>query len=215
MRKHRIRAAGNVLLSLVALIAASAPAAAQTVFAEGGALADYDPTLRSDTSTTIGLSAGIGVFLSRRVSARLEFDLPQWHASEFSGRSRVRQRIEVHSLREEARAPSISALVAGHIRPASRLRFAVLGGGTVTTRNWRNAGFVEILDLEGNVIEHHDVANDGGNFRWFALAFGSDAEVSLTRRLALVPQLRIYSYLLSDHTSLVFVRPRVSLRWYL
>lgn len=201
-------------LSLVALATSPGAATAQAVFVEGGTLADYDPTLRSDTSTTVGWSGGVGVFLSRRVSARLEVDFPQWHASDRSGRRQVLQRIEVSSLREEARAPSISALVAGHIRPASRVSFALLGGGTVTTRSWRNTGFVEILDLDGNMVERRDIANNGDGHRWFALTFGTDATVALNRRLALVPQLRVHSYLLSDHTSLLFVRPRVSLRWH-
>jgi hypothetical protein len=214
MRKHRLAAIASVFLSLVALATSPTAATAQTVFVEGGTLADYDPTLRSDTSTTVGLSGGIGVFFSRRVSARLELDFPQWHASDVSRRSRVLQRIEVSALREEARAPSISGLVAGHIRPTSRVNFAVLGGGTVTTRNWRNTGSFEILDLDGNVIEHRDIASAGGGHRWFALTFGTDATISLNWRLALVPQLRVHSYVFSDHTSLLSIRPRVSLRWH-
>jgi hypothetical protein len=207
-------AIASVCLSLVVPVISPTAATAQTVFVEGGTLADYDPTLRSDTSTTVGLSGGIGVFLSRHVTARVELDVPQWHASHSSTRNRVLQRIEVSALREEARAPSISALVGGHTRRASRVNFAVLGGGTVTTRNFRNTGSLEILDSDGNLIEHRDIATGGGDHRWFAVTFGTDATVTLNRRLALVPQLRVHSYLLSDHTSLLFVRPRVSLRWH-
>jgi hypothetical protein len=78
-------------------------------------LVDRDPTLRSDTMTTIGVSGGVGVFLRRQVSLRLEFDLPPWHASQHSGRARLPHRIEVHSIREENRAPSISGLI-GDVR---------------------------------------------------------------------------------------------------
>lgn len=164
----------TVFLSLVVLATSPTAATAQTGFVEGGTLADYDPTLRSDTSTTVGLSGGIGVFLSRYVSARVELDFPQWHASDISARHRVLQRIEVSSaLREEARAPSIAALVAGHIRPASRVNFAVLGGGTVTTRHFRNTGSFEILDSDGNLIEHRDIATNGGDHRWFAVQIAS------------------------------------------
>ena len=182
---------------------------AQAVFVEGGTLADYDPTLRSETSTTVGLSGGIGVFGSRHISARVELDVPQWHTSDISTRNRVLQRIEVSALREEARAPSISGLVARHIRPASGVNFAVLGGATVTTRSFRHAGSFEVLDSDGTLIEHRDITTDGGGHKWFALTVGT---VTLNRRLALVPQLRVHSYIFSDHTPLLFVRPRVSLR---
>ena len=188
-------------------------ASAQTVFIEVGTLADYDPTLRSETSTTVGLSAGIGVFLSRHVSARVELDFPQWHTSDVWTRNPVQQRIEVSALREEARAPSIAGLVARQIRPGSRVSFAVLGGGTVTTRTFRNTGSLEILDSEGNLIEHRDIASEGDH-SWFAVTFGTDATITLHKRLALVPQLLVHSYLFSDHTSRLFVRPRVSLRWH-
>jgi hypothetical protein len=213
VRRPRRLAIAALFVSLVALATAPTAATAQTVFVDGGILADYDPTLRSDTSTTLGASGGIGVFVSRRVSARLELDFPQWHASDESGRERVLQRIEVSALRREGRAPSISGLVAAHIRPASRVNFAVLGGGTVTTRHSRITRSVEILDLEGNLIERRDLGSDSGHHRWFALTVGADAIMTVNRRLALVPQLRVHSYLFSDHTSLLFVRPRVALRW--
>ena len=202
-------------LFLCFVVPATSPTAlmAQAVFVEGGTLADYDPTLRSETSTTVGLSGGIGVFGSRHISARVELDFPQWHTSDVSTRNRVQQRIEVSALHEEARAPSISALVARHIRPASGVNFAVLGGATVTTRSFRHAGSFEVLDSDGTLIEHREITTDVGGHRWFALTFGTDATVALNRRLALVPQLRVHSYIFSDHTSLLFVRPRVSLRW--
>lgn len=95
MRKHRRLAIAAVFLCFI--VPATSPTAltAQTVFVEGGTLADYDPTLRSETSTTVGLSGGIGVFGSRHISARVELDFPQWHTSDISTRHRLLQRIEV------------------------------------------------------------------------------------------------------------------------
>ena len=212
MRRPCFRGVGTAVLSFMALAALPTEIDAQTVFAEAAGLADHDPTLRSDTNTTIGVSAGIGVSLSPRVSVRLEFDLPRWHRSESSRTARLPQRIEVRSIREENRARSISALVAGHIRPMSRLHVAVVGGGTRASRDSRRAGFVGVLDLDGRLIDHREIASDSSH-TWLALTGGSDAAISLTRRLALVPQLRIHSYLPPANTPLVFVRPRVALRW--
>jgi hypothetical protein len=52
-------------------------------------------------ATTLGLSAGIGVFFSRHVSTRVELDFPHRHASHISTRNRALQRIEVSAMREE------------------------------------------------------------------------------------------------------------------
>jgi hypothetical protein len=48
---------------------------------------------------------------------------------------------------------------------------------------------------------------------WYAVTAGGDMTIALTRHVALVPQVRVHAYPYSEHTSLVFVRPRVALRW--
>jgi hypothetical protein len=184
------------------------------VFVDGAALLDYDPTLRSQASTTMGVSAGVGLFVSPSLSARVEFDLPQWHSSRYSGRDTLPTRVEAYSLHEENRGPSISILAGGHLRVGPRVSVGLLGGTTLVTRSWRNSGVVEYFGLDGTLIEHRDVATGGNDHRWLALTAGADATIALTRKLAVVPQLRVHSYLMSDHTSLVFVRPRVALRWH-
>ena len=110
MRPLGKRHIAGALLSVSALAGSPCSATAQPVFVESGMLVDHDPTLRSDTMTTIGVSGGVGMFLTRRLSLRLEFDLPPWHASHQSGRARLPHRIEVHSIREENRAPSLGAV---------------------------------------------------------------------------------------------------------
>jgi hypothetical protein len=210
---RRSRLARYVLSLVLALAAAPADLCAQPVFVDGGALGDYDPTLRSQTPMTIGATAGVGVFMTPRMSVRLELDFPRWHPSHHSGSGRVGQRLEAFSTRESARAPSISVLAAGHIRPRSRVDVALLAGATSAARAWRQHGVTEFFDLNGTLIDRRESSTTGGTHRWLALTFGTDVTVPLTARLAVVPQVRIHSYLYSEHTSLVFVRPRVSLRW--
>jgi hypothetical protein len=200
-------------LLVAALCGAPLNASAQTVFVEGGPLLDYDPTLRSQTTTTAGLTAGAGLFLTPRFSVRLEFEFPRWHASDYSGRGRVANHIEAYSTHEENRARSGSVLFGYHLRPATRVSVALLAGGTSATRAWRNRGFTQRLALDGSLIEHHDFENGGDNYDWLAVSFGADAAIAVTKHLAVVPQLRLHSYLYSEHTSLMFSRPRISVRW--
>jgi hypothetical protein len=182
-------------------------------FVEGGGLLDVDSTQRSQTTTTSGVTIGAGVFMTPRFSMRLEFELPAWHASDYAGRGRVASHIEAYSQREERRSPSISLLFGYNIRPVTRLNIALLAGGTKAKRASRSRGFTERYTLDGALLEHHDYDRSDGSYDWLAVSFGADAAIAVTKHLAVVPQLRLHSYLYSEHTSVMFFRPRVSVRW--
>lgn len=206
-------AIGLVLLSL------AAPAAAQTrlAFVEAGLLADYDPTLHDDTTTKAGITGSLGVFVSRRWSVRAEVEYPQWHSTTWSGESRSVPngipRIDRFNLLEERRSPSISVLAGRDATPDSRVNLTLLGGVTITRRDSRTSGTIDVFDVDGNLIEHKDIRRDSGGYNWLALSAGADAAIALTKSLALVPQIRVHSYLYSEHTPLMFVRPRLALRY--
>lgn len=212
MRTSRRRTGCSCLL-LTCLITLPSTASAQKAFVDGGALIDYDPTLRSDTSTTLGGSVAAGTFLTSRTSVRLEFDLPAWHGSDFSGQARVLQRIEKYQSHEDNRAPSVSVLVGRDVRRDARVRVTVLGGATVTTRASRREGRTEYYDLDGTFIERRLYSDSSDGHQWLAFTFGTDVVVPVRPRLQLVPQVRLHSYLFSEHTAEVFVRPRVMMRW--
>lgn len=182
-------------------------------FVEGGALLDVDPTLRSQMTTTSGVAVGAGVFVTPRLSMRLELELPKWHASDYEGRGRVASHIEAYSQREERRSPSASFLVGYDIRPMTRLNMTLLAGGTRATRATRSRGFTERYTLDGVLLDHRDFDHSDDNHGWLAVSAGVDAAIAVTKHLAVVPQLRLHSYLYSEHTSLMFVRPRLSVRW--
>lgn len=182
-------------------------------FVEAGALLDVDPTQRSQTTTTSGLTIGAGVFMTPRFSVRLEFDLPDWHVSDYAGRGRVANHIEAYSQREEGRSPSVSLLFGYTIRPVTRLNIALLAGGTKAKRATRSRGFTERYTLDGALLEHQDYDRTYGSYDWQAVSVGVDAAIAVTKHLAVVPQLRLHSYLYSEHTSQMFFRPRVAVRW--
>jgi hypothetical protein len=182
-------------------------------FVEGGGLFDIDPTQRSQTTTTPGLTVGAGLFLAPQRSLRLEVELPAWHASGYEGRNRVADHIEAYSQREDSRSPSVSVLFGYDFRPAPRLTIALLAGGTSAKRAWRSRGFTERYTLDGVLLEHRDIDNSSDGYEWLAMSGGVDAAVHVTKHLAVVPQLRLHSYLFSEHTSELFFRPRLSVRW--
>lgn len=205
----------NTIYGLLLLTLAT-PAAAQTPygFVEGGILADYDPTLRADTTTTAGVSGSLGVFFTPRWSLRAEFDYPQWHGTRRTGESRVVDHLEAFDLREDGRAPTWSVLAGRHYAQDSRVGFAWVAGLTAAQRHSRTRGWTERRDLQGNVITRTDIDNDSSGYTWPALTAGADVTIALTNRLALVPQIRVHTYGgLSEHTSDFFARPRIALRW--
>lgn len=203
-------------LCVILLLTLAPSVAAQTRngFVDGGVLADYDPTLRADTTTTAGVSGSVGAFVTRRWSLRLELDYPRWHGSHGAGEGRVADHVEAFDLREDMRAPSLSLLAGRHYAQESRVSVSWVAGLTATRRELKTSGWTEQRDLQGNVIGHTDIDRRYPGHRWWAATAGVDITIALTKRLAVVPQIRVHTYGgLSEHTSEVFVRPRLSLRW--
>ena len=208
-----LRPIAGFLCLMVAGPGARAVSAQGKGFVEGGALLDVDPTQRSQTTTTSGATVGGGVFLSPRFSMRFEVELPEWHASDYEGRGRVASHIEAYSQREERRSPSASFLLGYDVRPMTRLNITLLAGGTRARRASRTRGFTERYTLDGVLLEHRDYDQSNDDYTWPAVSAGVDAAIAVTKHLAIVPQLRVHSYLFSEHTSEMFVRPRLALRW--
>lgn len=207
----RTCAIGLLLLTL------ATPAAAQTRalgFVEGGLLVDHDPTQRKDNDTTAGGTAGAGVFITKRWSLRFEADYPMWHGMHRTGESRVANHVEAFDLQEDSRSPSWSVLAGRHYRQNARVGVAWVAGLTIASRDSRTRGWTERRDLQGNVTAHTAIDRGSPDYHWPALTGGIDVEIALTRRLALVPQIRVHTYGgLSEHTSDLFARPKLALRW--
>jgi hypothetical protein len=110
-------------------------------------------------------------------------------------------------------APSVSLLFGVHARPA-RVSLGFFVGGTSASRSSRTVGFTERRELDDRLVVRHEIDRVDKSYQWLAVSGGAEADIAITRRLSLVPQLRVHSYLLSEHTSLVFVRPRLSVRWW-
>jgi hypothetical protein len=206
----------NPGVCVLLLLALATPAAAQPRhgFVEGGVLADYDPTLRADQTTTAGVTGSAGVFITSRWSLRAEIDYPQWHGRHRSGENRVLDHLEAFDIQDDGRSPSLSLLVGRDHAQEWRVSFAWVAGLTATRREFRTSGWTERRDLQGNTTNHTEFERRFPSYRWCAGTAGADIMIALTNQLALIPQIRVHTYGgLSEHTSQVFARPRVVLRW--
>ena len=118
--------------------------------------------------------------------------------SEYAGRGRVASHIEAYFQREERRSPSVSLLFGYDIRPVTHLNIALLAGGMWAKRASRSRGFTERCTLDGELLDHHDYDRGDGSYDWLAVSFGADAAIAVTKHLAVVPQLRLHSYLFAN-----------------
>lgn len=147
---------------------------ARTPFVEGALLVKTDLTVDSGQGSTGGGGADVGMALTDGYSLRFGAEIPRWHTSEDLGGA-VRSRITSYSL-----------LVAKRFRPMSRVQIEALFGvsamASSETRPHINAGWEW---LPSGHTEH-----------WLAPTAGLAVPISLTRRLAVVPQVRIHSGIL-------------------
>jgi hypothetical protein len=218
------------LLAFAVVALAPTLAAAQhdrgTVYISGGAFAAIEqapsstgfPGVDSDASGTVpGGMLGLGVHLTPRISARVEWsmtgelDVAQAYAYpallQAAGVSSLPiSDLSIYAPGIEARRRTTSgyALLGYHVT-GRRLGLEVLGGVGLVNEDTTSEYDVRILAraifpapmLELKSSSYHAVA-----------VVGADVAVALTRRAAVVPSLRAYA--LNGGLSL---RPGVSLRW--
>jgi hypothetical protein len=156
---------------VVVLPAASHAQVPRTPFVEGVLLVKSDLTVDTGQGSTGGGGADVGIALTDRYNLRFGAEIPRWNTSEDLAGT-VRSRIT-----------SYSFLVARRYRPMSRVKIEALFGVSAMvsslTRPHINAGW------EWMPSEHTE--------RWLAPTAGVAVPISLTRRLAVVPQVRIHS----------------------
>jgi len=205
----------RAIFALVMLLAMRGSVFAQSGwFVEGRVLADNDRTLVMRSATTLGGGAAVGVLLTRAVSVRSEFDIPAWHVDETVYRaSTVFGPTEIINQHTAARTLTWSFLVARHTKTLGRFQAALLAGFALTSRPWTESSRLDTLDAGGG-IAFSRFAKWSSDHWWFAIPVGVDVSVQVARRLAIVPQLRIYVYPFpTDTPAQTILRPAITLRW--
>jgi hypothetical protein len=95
--------------------------------------------------------------------------------------------------RTSVRGISYAFLYGRHLPEVGRLRVALVVGGSIEDRRRRAGTF-------GNEIGRS----------WPAAVFGADAEIGLTRHLAVIPQVRFHYF---PYPYVAIARPGVAIRW--
>lgn len=214
----------SLATALVLLCASTASAqtlAARNVFVDFAIKADHDSTpYFYGSANGFAGSGATGVNLSDRSSLRFEVDVPSWRVNDMessanvfcapgacsSGTGSVPARTSLH---DAARTVSYAFVYARHLPAAGRLQVAVVAGASVEARQQRSSGVFDELGPAGLVVAHH-VYDTEGTTAATAAVLGLDAELRLTSRVSIAPEIRWH---LGPYPRFAIVRPGVAVRW--
>jgi hypothetical protein len=171
----------------------------------------HGPLANQAFRATVGRTAG-------HHDWRLEVDIPRWRTSETDHTGPMYCAVEsscgpgyvpshVHE-RFEVRTMSVAALYAQHLPTFGKLELSLVGGGAVESQTLKYSQQSDVLDSAGRVVSHkyaHDYPVGA-----ISAVMGVDAQVRLTPRVAVVPQVRYHYF---PYPSVAILRPGVALRW--
>jgi hypothetical protein len=192
------------------------------VFVDAAIMTDRDPTefFYGSDKGSAGRGA-VGVHLSKYNSLRFEVDVPRWRVRDtdssapvwcapeaacVGGPGWVPAHTTTHT---QVRTVSYAVLYARHLPEVWRVQVSLLGGGSVENRERRSSGSFDELGVDGGVIRH-SAYGDTRSRLWPAAVVGVDAEVKLTSRLTVTPQVRFHTF---PYPEVSIVRPGIALRW--
>jgi hypothetical protein len=172
----------------------------------------HGPLANQAFRATVGRTAG-------HHDWRLEVDIPRWRTSETDRTGPMYCAVEsscgpgyvpshVHE-RFELRTTSVAALYAQHLPMLGPIELSLVGGGAVESQLMKYSQQSDVLDSAGRVVSHNAYAHDypvGA----ISAVMGVDAQVRLTPRLAVVPQVRYHYW---PYPQISIVRPGVAVRW--
>jgi hypothetical protein len=204
----------RAMLGVVALAAMCGQAQAQTVpskpFATVGGLAEWGRY--RGASPGAASAFGAGIFLSESWSVQGEVELAtratRSDTSPFVGCYSTPCQPTQYRYDSTEKWTVVSVVFAAHTRPLGRVRPAfLLGPGFV----WRQRTY-SLSSAVGNGPWTNLVADPPRSFQDTAVIIGGQAEIDLTRRVAIVPQVRVFLVPYYDGIDVPAVRAGVSVR---
>jgi hypothetical protein len=206
-------------LGLAALLASCAhPVDAQVrrIFVEAGAIADNDRTNSRLTEHVAGSwTLVVGAEVQHHLGIRLTVDTPRetssvtegvYLSSEFPFPFRQR-------LTRSRRSMTFAVLADVHGNVAPRLRIAATCGIANVTHDTETIATRERIHADGSLSPMEDY-RDQSDFDWEGVAFGVEADVLVTPRLAIVPEARVIYFAFSDSPDPYIYRAGIGLRWW-
>lgn len=110
---------------------------------------------------------------------------------------------------DSARTVSFALEYAGHVPISTHIEFVAIGGIAGESRQHQQRIVTDELDPQGQVARHRDNTYSYPHGQ-FAFVGGVDVPVTLTRHLAIVPQVRAHWFW---YPPVSIVRPGVAVRW--
>jgi hypothetical protein len=202
-------------------LAAVAPASAQApIFVDGAILTDqnWSESINGAALQAAGRAA-VGFNFSGSNGFRFELDVPAERSRGFTSTDPIYcapasncgpGTVPARSLfRHSERVVSYSFLYARRFPAVGRVQLTLLAGGAVEDQRQRTISTTDELNAAGEVVRH-----SGYDFRaddvWAAAVVGLDAEVGVTERIALVPQVRFHTF---PYPPISIIRPGLAVRW--
>ncbi len=204
----------RTMLGVLVLAAVCGQARAQTVaskpFATVGGLAEWG-RYRGGSPGAAG-AFGAGIFLSESWSVQGEVELAtpaiRRDTSPLIGCYSTPCEPTLYRYDSSERWTVVSVIFAAHTRPLGRVRPAfLLGPGFV----WRQRSY-SVSSRAGNGPWTTVAADPPRSFQDTAVIVGGQAEVDLTRRVAIVPQVRVFLVPYYDGIDVPALRAGVSVR---
>jgi hypothetical protein len=177
-------------------------------FVSLGGIADMDNTWGHPTPTAMALFASAGVDVSAHVGVRFAVDLPKTHTTQ----SESSYGFFRTAITERHRSVCWSALADVHGQLAHRVRLGVVAGITAAQRPQEYSTSSDELGAGDVVLEHVD-SRRTDIFTWPGVTLGAEVPVSLTTRLALVPEVSATEFPPAEYGRTTISRAGVSLRW--
>ena len=210
---------GWVLSLGAVLILCAAPADAQQrrFFVGAGAIADSDRTNSRLTDHGAGnWTLAFGADVLPHVGIRLIVDAPKEATSVVDGiiQTSVEFPFPLHQrLTWTRRSTSYSVLGDVHGYVAPRLRLAATYGIAQVTHDSEIVATRERINPDGSLSPMKDYRQKS-DFPWGGFALGVEANVLVTRRVAIVPEARMIYFPLSDSPDPYIYRAGLGLRWW-
>ena len=177
-------------------------------FVSLGGIAEMDDTWGQPTPTAMALIASAGVDVSARVGVRFAVSLPETHTA----RSENSYGFFRTTITESHRSVCWSALVDVHGQLTHRVRLGVVAGITDAQRPQTYSTSSDQLGA-GDVVLAHVDSRMTDIFTWPGVTLGAEVPVSLTTRLALVPEASVTGFPFAEYGRNTISRAGVSLRW--
>jgi hypothetical protein len=189
MNRQAMMTAVVAAMLIVNTTTARAQTSPRRGYVEGGMLADFDPdTYAEGTHTAPAATFAAGYTFPSHWSVRVEGVLPAWHTNTVNESFSFAGRTTTDTGTEQHRLSTYSFLTGYEFSIAPRVRLTPLVGVGLSRHTDKLDLLSQMRASSGAITTQSEVSSDA---EWLtAISYGADFSISVSPRLAIVPQIR-------------------------